>query len=175
MTTFITTADLRAYVNNGKAADEAQLQAAVDVACAAVEDGSGDTPGVGPVLEVSRTENVYAYGSALVLSARVSSLTSIATYPGGVAQAVGDFRASGQVLQRVDGGLFGPVTVVYVTGSALVPSWAREAALVIAAHYWQSRLKMPGAPQPGVGIGYLVPAQAEAMLAPHRLAPLGFA
>ena len=172
---FITTADLREVINNAKGADEAQLQAAVDVACAAVEDGYGDLPGCGPVLEVSRTETVYGYGRAVVLSARVASLTSIVTAPGGVVLDVSAFRASGQVVQRADGSLVGPLTVTYTTGSVAVPAWAREAALVIAAHYWQSRLKVPGAPQPGVGIGYLVPAQAEAMLAPHRLAPLGFA
>lgn len=169
MTTFVTTADLREVVNNGKAADEAQLQRALDVACGVVEDACG------PILLTSLVEVLDGGAAALVLTARGTAVTAVETYPAGVALAAADFRVSGQILMRRDGGTIPAVEVTYTSGFEDVPAWAREAALVIAAHYWQSRLKMPGTPQPGAGIGYLVPAQAEAMLAPHRLAPLGFA
>lgn len=175
MTTFITTADLRAYVNNAKAADEAQLQRAVDVACAAVEDGYGDLPGCGPILSTSLVEVLDGGATALVLGARASAVTSVETYPAGVALTAADFRVSGQILRRTDGGTIPAVEVTYATGYDEAPAWAREAALTIAAHYWQTRLRTPGQPQPGTGLGYLVPDQAAAMLEPHRLAPLGFA
>lgn len=170
MTTFITTADLREAANNTKAADESQLQRALDVACGVVEDACG------PILSTTLVEVLDGGAPALVLSARASAVLGVETWPAGVVLDAAAFRVSGQVLTRRDGSTIGPVEVTYASGHDEVPAWAREAALTIAAHYWRTRLQTSGQPMTGApGAGFLVPAQASSMLDPHRLAPLGFA
>ncbi len=56
------------------------------------------------------------------------------------------------------------------------PAWAKGAALIIAEHYYRTRLGATRTDStPGSGAGYLVPKAAEEILEPHLSAPLGFA
>ena len=170
MTAFITADDLRAYVTNGKAADENRLQMAVDSACGTVEDGYEDDagnliPGCGPILLTSRTESVDA-GRAAVLDYRANEITAVTV------GAVADYKVKGQVLSRVDKGYLSDMEVTYTTGYDEAPAWARDAALIIASHNWKATLSLPGQ---GVPTGFDVPKRAASKMAPHRLAPLGFA
>lgn len=61
------------------------------------------------------------------------------------------------------------------TGEEPVPAWATAAGLIIAEHYYRTRL---GATRtnssPGDGMGFLVPNAAIALLTPHEL-KVGFA
>ena len=67
-------------------------------------------------------------------------------------------------------------TLTYHAGYATPPAWATAAALIIAEHYYRTRL---GATRvdtsPGAGAGFIVPNAARALLAPHERTPLGFA
>ena len=160
MTAFIAADDLRAYVTNGKAADENGLQLSADLACEVVVEACG------PILTTEVVESLDA-GTSAVLACADATITAVSV---GVPA---DYKVSGQVLSRVDGAPFPELTVTYTAGAATAPAWARAAALLIASHHWRSRLSMPG--QATVPVGFLVPNQAETLMAPHRLAPLGFA
>ena len=87
-------------------------------------------------------------------------------------------RAKGDILADVDlaiGVAVDRVEALCGTIPTPTPTWATAAALIIAEHYYRTRL---GATRvdtsPGSGAGYLVPKAAQEILEPH-IVPLGFA
>ena len=64
----------------------------------------------------------------------------------------------------------GRVAVTYKAGYEVAPDWAVSAALIIARHLWRTRLgPNRNNPEAQPGVGYLVPNQAEALMADHLL------
>lgn len=149
--------------------DDAALELELNLAMEKVEELCG------PVTTTAVTaEIVDGSGYALALDYRVTTLTSLATYPGGTALTVTDYRPDGQVLRRKDGGwISGPLSVTYTTGAASAPSWAKAAALEIVRQRWITR-RSPARGQT-VPEGFLVSRQAQELMADHLLAPDGFA
>lgn len=163
--------DFKRHLNYTKlgVADDEDLALAAALGVGKVEEACGH------ILATTVTaELVRGSGYKLTLDFYVSALTSLATYPGGVALTVADFRTDGQVLSRKDGGwITGPVAVTYVAGWATVPDWATFAARMIGAQIWKTQLRPnPANPAPA---GFLVPRMAEELMAAHMLAPGGFA
>lgn len=157
------------YINYTKltGADDTALELELDLAMSKVEELCG------PVVTTTITgEIVRGSGCDLPLKYRPATLTSLATYPGGTALTVTDYRIDGQLLSRKDGGwIVGPITVTYTTGAATAPSWAKAAALDIIRQRWRTRLR----PTQGAPEGFLVSKQAEELMDTHLLAPVGFA
>ena len=56
-----------------------------------------------------------------------------------------------------------------MTGYANPPEWAVAAANIIGRHLWATRLGPNRNGSMQQGAGYLIPNQAEALLAPRRL------
>jgi hypothetical protein len=175
MSDFLTGGDLstvKAFLNFTKVsgADDTQIQLAVDMACSDVETACG------PVLTATVTaELVEGSGSKLPLKYHAATLTSLATYPGGTAITVTDYRIDGQILARKDGGwITGPIAVTYTTGSAL-PTWAKAAALFRTRYYWRTQLGRPGGLEPSAEMGSRDLKISDGHMADHLLAPGGFA
>ena len=155
------------FVRNNSPADRADLADALETGCNMVDALCG------PTVTTTIVERVKAGGYELPLSARAASLTSLATYVGGTALTKTDYDISGQLLFRRDGGWIGDdLVVTYTAGAATAPKWAVDAARLIGQQWWLSRLR-PGPNQ--VPVGYLVPKQADELMAGHLLAPGGFA
>lgn len=171
MTDWLDLDTAKAYINYTKLTgqDDAALELELDFAQRKVEELCG------PVLTATVTaEIVDGSGYVLALAYRPASLTSLATYPGGSALTVTDYRADGQTIRRKDDGwITGPLQVTYTTGAASAPSWAKLAALEILRQRWITR-RSPARGQQ-VAEGFLVSRQAEAAMADHLLAPDGFA
>lgn len=157
------------YINYTKLTgqDDVTLVLELDLAMSKVEELCG------PVVTTTITsEIVKGSGCDLPLKYRAAALTSLATYPGGTALTVTDYRIDGQLLSRKDSGwISGPLSVTYTTGAATAPAWAKAAALDIVRQRWRTRLR----PTQGAPEGFLVSKQAEELMAGHLLAPGGFA
>lgn len=171
MAAFVTLADFQAFVGNTRAEDAAAMQFAIDTGCAKVDELCG------PTLTATVTDKLLTgRGPARYLSARPAALVSVASYPSGDAADVALFDFDGQRLFRRDGlDIVGALTVSYTTGAATAPTWAASAAMLIAHQWFKSRLQ-PNLSTPGTApVGFLVPNQADELMAEHYLAPGGFA
>lgn len=151
------------------AGTEDEIRRATRIGCEVVEDACG------PILATARTERIPA-GAAGVLSVRASAVTAVAA--SGTPLVAADFVVDGQLLTRANGARWADVlTVSYTAGWVRdqIPEWAKAAALLIALQYRRSQLKAgPGRAVPE-GSGFLVPHQAEELMAPHVLPNMGFA
>lgn len=174
---WITTADLRTYALNGKAADESMLTDAVAGACGKVVDLCGPV-----ITETVTDERVRVSGAReACLKWRASALSALSVFSSGLALTPSDWWVEGQVLSRRDGSKIpSDLLVTYTSGRVAAAAdvavnavWARDAALIVAAQYVRARLaRNPADPVP---VGFLVPNQAQELMASHLLAPLGFA
>lgn len=182
MTTWLDTGLLRAAANNSRAADEAGLQLAADIACAKVEELCG------PVLLTTVTDELVRGGSgcsALATRYYIRALTAVKSYPDGTTLTLTDYAAApamtGQTLWRKDGGtLSSDLLVTYTTGgtsATVADSWAIAAAQLIGQQYL--KLMRVFGPNPNAaaegGTRDLVPTGAMHLMADHLLAPGGFA
>ena len=159
----------QSFIGNTSANDVAAIQAAINLGCDKVVEMCG------PIIAETITERVAGGGYELPLKYRPASLGSIATRPGGVALNLADYRFEGQVLAREDDGRISEnLTVTYTAGWVAAPSWAVSAACLIAKQWFLSRLR-PNLNDPSTLTGFLVPRQAEEIMAGHLLAPGGFA
>lgn len=160
--------DFMEFVKNSRADDRADLQLSIDLGCDLVDERCG------PTVAETVSEVVRGGVRAVALSCRAVSLTAIETWPAGLALPVADFAPRGQVVVRRDGGrIDSDVTVTYLAGAAEAPAWAKAAAMLIGQQWFKSRLR-PNLNDP-VPVGFLVPKQAEELMAAHLLAPGGFA
>lgn len=155
----------------------ANVQLASSLACGLVEDGwreQGDEfAGVGPVAATTLSARVTA-GATVVPLPFPPLVLSAFTADGGTTVEVSALTVDGLLVRSASGLPAGVLT--YQAGYGTPPAWATAAALIIAEHYYRTRL---GATRvdtsPGAGAGFMVPNAARAILAPHERTPLGFA
>ncbi len=146
-------------------------------AASLVVDGyrEGDTSfaGCGPIAPTEMTQRVKAGATVVALSFPPASVDSFAADDGSTV-SVADVTIDGCIV-TFDTPLPAGV-LTYTAGFAETPAWATAAGLIIAEHYYRTRL---GATRvdttPGAGAAFLVPKAAQALLAPHERTPLGFA
>ena len=162
---------LAAYcgIKTPTAAIMADLAEDVAAAVAAVEHRCG------PVESTTATVTLRAPQAAIVAPWRVASITSYVP-AGGAAMLPSAFDIDGHLVTRADGATIPPGVLTYSTGYA---AEAIPPALVIVGkqilrQLWRARIGDPRAEgEPGVGV--LWPRQAELLVEPYALAPLGFA
>lgn len=182
MTTWLDTGLLRTAANNSRAADEAGLQLAADIACGKVEQLCG------PVLLTTITdERVPGCGACRELATkyRIRALTAVKSYADGSTLTLSDYDAgpamTGQTLWRKDGGtLPSDLRVTYTTGgtsaTVVTESWAIGAAVLIGQQWLRTmRVFGPNPNTKGESGAFLIPNAAQALMADHLLAPGGFA
>jgi len=166
-TEWITVDEVKRHANITSSDSDEEIELMRDAAQDAVEGL------IGPVLWRTVTQRITANGSVLVLNTLpVVSVTSLT------------LDGSPATYTSVEGGMLTDVTVTgdvvatYVVGRTEVPGAVRLAALIIAAHLWQTQLG--SAPtqlqdnfdtQPTVGVGYAIPNRAADLLAPYLLLP----
>jgi len=159
----------QSFIGNTNVNDTSAIQAAIDLGCDKVVEKCG------PIMAETIVERVRGGGYKLPLRFYPASLGSIATRPGGVELDLADYRFEGQMLAREDDGwIAGNLTLTYTAGWAEAPPWAVSAACLIAKQWFLSRLR-PNLNDPSTLTGFLVPRQAEEIMAGHILAPEGFA
>ena len=166
-TEWISVDEVKAHANITSTTQDAEVELIRNAAQDAVEGL------IGPVLWRTVTQAVSTDSSTVVLNTLpVVSVTSLTS--GG----------TGTTYTLVDGGMLvdvaarGAMVATYVAGRAVVGDDIRMAALIIAAHLWQTQLG--AAPtqlqdgfgeQPATGIGYAIPNRAADLLAPHLMLP----
>ena len=170
MATWVNLELFQNFVGNTKSSDEMTLRAALDLGCVTVDELCG------PTVPTTVVEHVRAGGYRLPLRARAESLVSVATWPGGATLPVEGFAVEGQTICRrgTAGWIGGDLTVTYIAGAAEAPPWAVSAALLIGKQWLNSRLR-PNLNDPTTLVGFLVPKQAQEIMAAHLLAPEGLA
>jgi hypothetical protein len=163
---FISLAEVKEQANVKTAAHDDELDLFRGAAQEAVEGL------IGPVLHRTYTE-VYTGGGAIVL--RHSPVLSVdAVSNAGVTLTHTADVESGIVYARA----YGPVTVTYTAGRAVVPDSVRVAALIIAEHLWTTqRGTAPSLVQgeeaaPAPGMAYSIPNRATDLLRPYLLPPV---
>ena len=122
----------------------------------------------GPIVDTTITETVDV--ARPVVAVRYPARD--ATHSTGVPLA-----CAGQTIRTVDGSDVPAGTITYTAGYAATtadaPSWAVTAGRLVARHFWRSlQTNQRATPE---SAGYLVPNQAQTLMAPHELAPGGFA
>lgn len=166
-TEWITVDEVKRHANITSATSDDEIDLMRDAAQDAVEGL------IGPVLWRTVTQRISANGSTLVLNTLpVVSVTSLT------------LDGTSVTYTAVDGGMLadvavtGDVVATYIAGRTVVPGAVRLAALIIAAHLWQTQLG--SAPtqlqdgfnaEPTVGVGYAIPNRAADLLAPYLLLP----
>lgn len=166
MADWLATDDLRGFIKNPTAADEPWLQLACDTAREKVEELCG------PVMSTPISDELVEVSGSAVACLRyrpASTLTAISTERG-VTLDVSDFRISGRVLSRLDGGLMmSNLLVSYTTGAATTPAWAKTAALLIAQQYLRTMRRFAQTGTPDGPVGFLVPNAAMEAMRDHLL------
>ena len=166
-TEWITVDEVKRHANITSSTSDTEIELMRDAAQDAVEGL------IGPVLWRTVTQRISANGSTLVLNTLpVVSVTSLT------------LNGSAVTYTATDGGMLADVTVTgdvvatYVAGRTQVPGAVRLAALIIAAHLWQTQLgSAPTQLQddfsavPTVGVGYAIPNRAADLLAPYLSLP----
>lgn len=166
-TEWISVDEVKAHANITSNASDDEVELIRNAAQDAVEGL------IGPVLWRTVTQAVSANSSTVVLNTLpVVSVTSLT------------LGGTGTTYTLTDGGLLldvpmrGDMVATYVVGRARVTDDIRMAALIIAAHLWQTQLgASPTQLQDGFGdqtasgIGYAIPNRAADLLAPHLMLP----
>ncbi len=152
----------------------AAVELASGVACALIEDGwreqGEEFAGVGPIASTELTERID--GAAVVLPFPPLSLVALVADDGTTVD-VSALTTAGQVVTAATS-VAG--TLTYRAGYITAPEWAVGAGLIIAEHYYRTRLGGTRVDStPGAGAGFIVPNAARALLASHGRTPLGFA
>ena len=169
MAAWVDLTTIKSFIGNTKPDDEPAIQAAINLGCEKVDELCG------PTVATTITERVPGGGYQLPLDYRATAITAIATWPAGVTLDASAFFVEDQLLARKDGDwIDDDLTVTYTAGAATAPAWAVSAACLIAHQWLKSRLR-PNLADPGTLVGFLVPRQAEEIMADHLLAPDGFA
>jgi hypothetical protein len=166
-TEWITVDEVKRHANITTSTSDDEVELMRDAAQDAVEGL------IGPVLWRTVTQRISANDSTLVLNTTpVLSVTSLTLSGSPATYTVIDGGMLADVTAR------GDVVATYVAGRTVVPGAVRLAALIIAAHLWQTQLG--SAPtqlqdgfnnEPTVGLGYAIPNRAADLLAPYLLLP----
>lgn len=132
----------------------------------------------GPVLSRPVSYRILTATRAVATPSRVAEVLSFVGDDGSTLTAA-DFLADGQTVRRPPPylGLWIPAGVLtYRSGWAQpeIPAPLITAGRMIARQLWRARLgnqRVEGEP----GVGVLIPRQAELLMEPYQLAPMGFA
>lgn len=162
-------------IRNPTAAQLEDLAGDVESAVSAVENPSTAFGGCGPVLSRSVAYRVRTPVASVVTPSRVAEVTSfVGLY--GASIDLDDLVADGQLVRLLSGVWIPAGVLAYTSGWAQpeVPSALITAGRMIVRQLWRARLGNQRAEgEPGVGV--LIPRQAELLMAPYELAPMGFA
>lgn len=129
----------------------------------------------GPVLQCTRTHRVMASTTSTVIPTLGATVVSFVGDDGSTLDAA-TFVVSGQVIYRSAGIPAGVLTYQVGWVQAEIPAPVLTAARMVCRQLWRARLGNQQQRDDGVpGVGVLWPRQAEALIEPYELAPLGFA
>jgi len=131
---------------------------------------------IGPVLWRTVTETVAASRDGVVALRNfpIVSLTSLTSSGTSVTSTL---NSTGGMLTGIT--VYGDLTATYVAGRTSVPDAVRMAALIIAAHLWETQRGASPSPIPTddfgssqpFGVGFAIPNRAMELLSPYLLPP----
>ena len=165
--------EVRTHLNISRTDNDAELQAFINAATAAIGER------VGPLEPTETTVRVRPAGRGLRVPAPATSLVSVADADG-VALVPGDLfiePASG-LISANDGTTFGAsyYTVTYMAGRDPVPADLKLAVLELVRHFWDTQrgpTARPGSTASETtansvpGAAYLLPFRVSELLKPH--------
>ena len=161
-------------IRNPTAAQLEDLADDVESAVSAVENPSAAFGGCGPVLSRSVAYRVRTPVASVVTPSRVAEVTSfVGLY--GVSLDLDDLDVDGQTVRLLSGARIPPGVLTYASGwtQAEIPPALITAGRMIVRQLWRARLGNQRAEgEPGVGV--LIPRQAELLMGPYELTPMGF-
>lgn len=167
---FITLEELKKHLNipAAKTVDHVELE----LARGSAEEGVEFL--VGPVIHATVTETVHPSRSGVAVLAKcpVVSVTSVLSNGVSVTHAL---NAEAGIISGLPWA--GDLVVTYTVGRTVLPDSIRLAALIIAAHLWDTQRGPATSPLQEEettevpGLGYAVPNRALELLAPYLLAP----
>ena len=144
--------------------DQLELSMVADAACSAVDEACGPQASTHVTGELVEPSSGY-----LTTRWPVTGNLTATTIAGSEVDVSGWRRANGPLGHYADNVGCRLLLVSYTTGSVKPPEWAVAAAKIIGRHLWATRLGPNRNGSMQQGAGYLIPNQAEALLAPHRL------
>jgi hypothetical protein len=144
----VSLAEAKAHLNMTSTTNDEELRRYIDAATDFIESR------IGYVVRRTVVETVYPSGGVLFLTGPVISLTTMVAaygYSGVYSVANYSIAPGSAVLPNYGSSslYYGPVTVTYVAGRAVVPALIRQAALDYIAWKWETQ--RGATPAPGMG------------------------